>query len=74
MLAFPGQAIDGAALDRFTLAFGSFGDDPFIAPIAGRGTITVPPIRGDSLFADQPARATDGYEGHARLRHRTTIG
>jgi taurine dioxygenase len=36
VLAFPDQALDDDGLERFTRAFGSFGEDPFIAPIAGR--------------------------------------
>lgn len=36
VLAFPDQALDDDDLERFTLAFGPFGDDPYIAPIAGR--------------------------------------
>lgn len=36
VLAFPDQALDDDALERFTLAFGPFGEDPFIAPIPGR--------------------------------------
>jgi taurine dioxygenase len=90
VLAFPGQAMDDDDLEAFTLAFGGFGDDPFIAPIPGRthiiaverradetsplfaenwhsdwsfqarppaGTclygITIPPVGGDTLFANQ---------------------
>ena len=36
VLAFPGQDISDDDQERFTIAFGGFGDDPFIAPIAGR--------------------------------------
>jgi taurine dioxygenase len=36
VLAFPGQAMDDDALERFTRAMGTFGEDPFIAPIPGR--------------------------------------
>jgi taurine dioxygenase len=36
VLAFPGQQMDDDALERFTLAMGGFGEDPFIAPIPGR--------------------------------------
>ena len=36
VLAFPDQAMDDDDLERFTLYFGQFGDDPFFAPIAGR--------------------------------------
>jgi taurine dioxygenase len=35
VLAFPGQAMSIADLERFTLAFGPRGNDPFIAPIPG---------------------------------------
>lgn len=92
VLAFTEQAMDDDALERFTLAMGGFGEDPFFAPIAGReniaailreadeatplfaenwhsdwsflpqppaGTcllaIDIPPIGGDTLFADQVA-------------------
>jgi taurine dioxygenase len=36
VLVFPEQSIDDDDLERFTLAFGGFGDDPYIAPIPGR--------------------------------------
>jgi taurine dioxygenase len=36
VLAFPDQPMSDDDLERFTMAFGGFGDDPFIAPIAGR--------------------------------------
>ena len=36
VLAFPGQRMDDDALERFTLAMGGFGTDPFFAPIPGR--------------------------------------
>lgn len=36
VLAFPDQFISDDVLERFTLCFGPFGDDPFIAPIDGR--------------------------------------
>jgi len=36
VLVFPNQAMDDDDLERFTLCFGPFGDDPFIAPIPGR--------------------------------------
>lgn len=39
VLAFPDQAMSDDDLERFTLAFGGFGDDPFIAPIPGRDHI-----------------------------------
>ncbi len=92
VLAFPDQRLSDDDLERFTLAFGGFGDDPFIAPIPGRthiiavaraadetapvfaetwhsdwsfqkvppaGTclysLVVPPVGGDTLFANQQA-------------------
>lgn len=92
VLAFPGQHLDDDALERFTLAMGGFGVDPFFAPIAGRTNIAailreadettplfaenwhsdwsflavppagtclaaveIPPLGGDTLFADQIA-------------------
>ncbi len=36
VLAFPDQRMSDDDLERFTLAFGPFGDDPFIAPIPGK--------------------------------------
>ena len=36
VLAFPDQRMNDDDLERFTLLFGPFGDDPFIAPIPGR--------------------------------------
>lgn len=36
VLAFPDQKLSDDDLERFTLYFGPFGDDPFIAPIGGR--------------------------------------
>jgi taurine dioxygenase len=36
VLSFPDQELSDDDLERFTLNFGPFGDDPFIAPIAGR--------------------------------------
>jgi taurine dioxygenase len=36
VLAFPDQDLTDDDLERFTLHFGGFGDDPFIAPIPGR--------------------------------------
>lgn len=36
VLAFPDQPMSDDDLERFTLNFGPFGDDPFIAPIDGR--------------------------------------
>lgn len=39
VLAFPNQEMSDDDLERFTLYFGPFGDDPFIAPIKGRDHI-----------------------------------
>ncbi|MFN0024461.1 MAG: TauD/TfdA dioxygenase family protein [Parvularculaceae bacterium] len=36
VLAFPDQRMSDDDIERFTLSFGPFGDDPFIAPIPGR--------------------------------------
>jgi len=36
VLAFPDQQLDDDDLERFSQYFGPFGDDPYIAPIAGR--------------------------------------
>lgn len=36
VLSFPNQEMNDDDLERFTLYFGPFGDDPFIAPIKGR--------------------------------------
>jgi taurine dioxygenase len=92
VLAFADQQMDDDALERFTLAMGGFGYDPFFEPIPGRkniaailrekderaplfaenwhsdwsflpkppaGTclmaIDIPPVGGDTLFADQVA-------------------
>src|SRR5262245_26052659 len=104
VLAFPGQHLSDDDLERYTVAFGGFGDDPFIAPIPGRshiiavtrkadetaplfaenwhsdwsfqarppaGTclygITIPPIGGDTLFANQHA-ALDGMPKSMRAK------
>ena len=104
VLAFPDQRLSDDDLERFTLSFGGFGDDPFIAPIPGRshiiavrrradetaplfaenwhsdwsfqarppaGTclygITIPPVGGDTLFADQHA-ALDAMPAELRTR------
>lgn len=36
VLSFPEQSMTDDDLERFSLYFGAFGEDPFIAPIAGR--------------------------------------
>ena len=104
VLAFPDQVISDDDQERFTLAFGGFGEDPFIAPIPGRqhviavkrlagetsplfaeawhsdwsfqarppaGTclygITIPPVGGDTLFADMYA-AYDGLSDEVKAK------
>ncbi|MXP14129.1 TauD/TfdA family dioxygenase [Altererythrobacter confluentis] len=55
VLAFPDQQIDDDALERFTLAFGGFGEDPFFDPIAGRSNIAAIQREADEttpLFAE----------------------
>ena len=55
VLAFPDQAMSDDDLERFTLAFGGFGDDPFIAPIEGRDHVIAVERRADEtapLFAE----------------------
>jgi taurine dioxygenase len=39
VLAFPDQQMTDDDLERFTIAFGGFGNDPFIAPIPGRNHV-----------------------------------
>ena len=55
VLSFPDQTINDDELERFTLYFGNFGDDPFIAPIAGRKNIIAVKRTADEkvpIFAD----------------------
>lgn len=55
VLAFPDQAMSDDDLERFTRSFGPFGDDPFIAPIAGREhVIAISRLAGETapLFAE----------------------
>jgi len=55
VLAFPDQEIGDNDLERSTLAFGGFGDDPFFAPIAGREHIAAIRREADEqtpLFAE----------------------
>ena len=39
VIAFPSQSMDDDALERFTIALGGFGEDPFFDPIKGRRNI-----------------------------------
>jgi taurine dioxygenase len=55
VLSFPDQFLDDDGLERFTLCFGGFGDDPFFAPIAGRRHIAAIRREADEqtpLFAE----------------------
>ncbi len=55
VLAFPDQPMTDDDLERFTLCFGRFGDDPFIAPIKGRDHVIAVERLADEqapLFAD----------------------
>ena len=55
VVAFPGQQLDDDGLERFSLSFGPFGDDPFIAPIPGREHIIAVKRAADEtapLFAE----------------------
>ncbi len=55
VLSFPAQPMTDDDLERFTRAFGPFGDDPFIAPIDGREHVIAVRRRADetsSLFAE----------------------
>lgn len=55
VLAFPNQALSDDDLERFTRYFGGFGEDPFIAPIAGRRHVIAVQRRADEkspLFAE----------------------
>ena len=55
VLSFPEQAMSDDDLERFTLCFGAFGDDPFIAPITGRNNIVAVKRTADEkvpIFAD----------------------
>lgn len=55
VLAFPNQYLNDDELERFTLLFGKFGEDPFFAPIAGRQHIAAIRREADEtspLFAE----------------------
>lgn len=55
VLAFPDQQMNDDDLERFTLAFGGFGEDPFFAPIPGREHIAAIRREADEtspLFAE----------------------
>lgn len=55
VLAFPDQFLNDDELERFTLYFGGFGEDPFFAPIPGRQHIAAVRREADEqspLFAE----------------------
>lgn len=55
VLAFPDQHLNDDELERFTLCFGAFGEDPFFAPIPGRRHIAAIRREADEqtpLFAE----------------------
>jgi taurine dioxygenase len=55
VLSFPDQNLSDDDLERFTLYFGGFGDDPFIAPIPGRAHVIAVKRKADEtapLFAE----------------------
>ena len=55
VLAFADQQMDDDALERFSLAMGGFGEDPFFDPIEGRTNIAAILREADEqtpLFAD----------------------
>ena len=55
VIAFPDQSMDDDALERFTLAMGGFGEDPFFDPIPGRENIAAilrEPDEQSPLFAE----------------------
>ena len=55
VISFPNQDLSDDDLERFTLYFGSFGDDPFIASIPGRENIIAVKRTADEkvpIFAD----------------------
>lgn len=55
VLAFPDQFLSDDDLERFTLAMGGFGEDPFFAPIPGRAHIAAIRREADEqspLFAE----------------------
>ncbi len=55
VISFPDQDLSDDDLERFTLYFGSFGDDPFIASIPGRENIIAVKRTSDEkvpIFAD----------------------
>ncbi len=55
VLAFPGQRLTDADLERITLAFGTFGDEPYFVPIDGSEHVVALTRRADEkapVFAE----------------------
>ena len=63
VLSFPDQQLTDDDLERFTLYFGPFGDDPYIAPIPGREHVIAVKRSADeatSIFAELSGDAAPG--------------
>ena len=75
VLAFPGQKMNHADLERFTQYFGPFGDDPFIAPIDGHPHIIEVKREANEKASVFCRRLALGLElsGHAARRHHTAL-
>jgi hypothetical protein len=58
-------------LERFTLSFGAFGDDPFIAPIEGEKTLLL--WNGGRTrrrrYSQKTGTPTGAFKKHRRLEH-----
>jgi taurine dioxygenase len=63
---FPNQVLSAADIERFTLSFGNFGDDPFFSPIEenshiaaiSRGANETTPLFAENWHTDLPIRLT----------------
>ena len=65
VLSFPDQDMNDDALEAFTLMFGNFGEDPFIAPIPGREHV----IAVERLADETSPLFAENWQGE--FRHRT---
>ena len=70
VLAFPDQAMTDDDLERFTLAFGGFGEDPFFAPITGRQHIAA--IRREA--DEQSPLFAENWHSDWSFQHRPPAG
>ena len=61
VLSFPNQFMSDDDLERFTLYFGSFGDDPFIASIPGRKNIIA--VKRTGLSEEEITKIIHNYDG-----------